>query len=215
MSATGSESLRALYTLAESFAGRPLTDVEQAVLEGWAHDNLGAPPPSGGEPASGQPAVEHAKASVGQAENAIRRGQAQTASAIASTLQSIRHAADQASQAVQSEEQAILKVIQRAQSLAALRESNSAAGADAISPGSHIVLHQIGNRLEHLITQQVGDTVSQRLGAVEARISQRVAQTDQRLTQLEQRLIQLEQGLTATSPAAPTKSGKLEDTPSE
>ncbi len=203
MTVAASDPLQALQQLAESFTGRPLTEGERAILGQWARQNLG--PTLAGQAGQAdardavEQGVEQSAAALRRTEQTIRDNQTQTASAIQSALQAVRKAAEDAKQAVETEEKAILEVIQRARSLGELRETGRMAGADSITPGSHMAIHQIGNRLEVLITQQVSQEIGLRMKEVEAMTARRLNEMEQRVEQA----VQVATGRAGPPPAEP------------
>lgn len=171
MRQTEPDASTALRQLAEAFLKRPLTAEEEHELETFQRSNARTPAADGSTAASGDPA-EHARA---QAAQAVNEGRMRADSAIRDILHNIQGTTTQALRAYEHEEQAILKVVQAARTLADLRPS--VLGAERNTPaGGRMALSQIADRLANLVKTEVEQNFQQTFGRLQQQMESAIGE---------------------------------------
>lgn len=186
-----------LQQLAETWLKRPLQPQEFAQLQAF------------------QAAQQSAGVSPGeQAAAVLALSRANTQASVRDSLNAIHNTVSQAIQAQDKEEQAILKVVEGARSLAELRPS-TLNGANGVGMGGQMALSQIADRLAGLARQEVERCFNQTFTPLQNALSgmvERLNLQSQTIAELQARQTQTptpaQATLTMPSAAAPADSGK-------
>jgi hypothetical protein len=175
MSDIESEVSTSLRTLAESWLKRPLITTELAQLEQFQRD-WGNATASGGAsqggmapaaPVSGDPAAQVRQ----QAAQAVSEAKQRSESAIRDVLKKLQGTTAQALQAHESEEQAILRIVEAARSLNDLRPSVLNLAASGAPPSAQVMLPQIADRLVNLIKTEVDQCFERHFGPLQRQLA--------------------------------------------
>lgn len=158
--ATSDELNQSLNRLAESWLKRPLTAVERQQLQQF---QLGLADKAGSNPAA---------LARQQVEQAIEAGKQQTQDSIRQILQNVQSASTQALQAHENGEQAILKAVTAAHSLADLHPATSGSTQAGTDPAATA---QIASRLEELVKNEVQKCFEQNFGALKTQLENAIA----------------------------------------
>lgn len=156
-----------LKQLAEQYLARSLTpDEEQQLISLQQHIQS---QPTAGPTAAAQQARQ-------QAQQTISQGQSRASSNMRTILESIQNSTSQALQVQQTEEQAILKLLEGTQSLSELRPSHLQTSRAGLQPGSQLALTQIAEHLSNLAKQEVQNCFNQYFGPLTQQLQQLVGQ---------------------------------------
>jgi len=167
--------------LAEAWLKRPLTPTEEIELDAFMR-TVAETPPTSAAAKSSDPAA-HARA---QASQALSEGQARTGAAIRDILQKISGTTAQALQAQEREEQAILKVVEAAKTLADLRPSALTSVAAGVASGERMVMSQIADRLANLVKTEVEQSFRQSFGRLQQQLESAIGEFQEAKQQLQQ-----------------------------
>ncbi|WP_027211929.1 hypothetical protein [Burkholderia sp. WSM2232] len=181
MSNSDPDALASLRRLATTWLQRPLTAAELAELEQFQQSTAKEQP--------GQSAVASAVASAAastdpavharlQAAQALNEGRQRSESLIREVLQKLKATAAQALQAQEREEQAILKIVETAQSLNDLRPSMLVTPASGLPPAAQLALPQIADRLANLVKTEVEQCFERYFGPLQRQLASALAQLD-------------------------------------
>lgn len=175
MSDIASEVSTSLRALAESWLKRGLTTAELAELDQfqrvWGSDGTPAPTPQGNQDSNDPAAQVRA-----QASQAVIEAKRRSESAIRDVLQKLQGTAAQALQAHESEEQAILRIVEAARSLNDLRPSALNLAASGAPPTAQVMLPQIADRLANLIKTEVEQCFERCFGPLQRQLAAVLAQ---------------------------------------
>ncbi|NML32805.1 hypothetical protein [Paraburkholderia antibiotica] len=169
MSDIEAEVSATLRALAENWLKRRLTPAEIAELDQFQRDwNRNAP----AENAQAVQSVADPAAKVRQqAAQAVSEVKQRSETAIREVLQKLQGTAAHALQAYESEEQAILKVVEAARSLNDLRPSSLNLAASAAPPSAQMMLPQIADRLANLIKSEVDQCFERHFGPLQRQLA--------------------------------------------
>ena len=174
-----------LQQLAQSWLNRPLTPPELARLQAFQAEQTTLSP--GGTLSASRAQVE---ASVRQA------------------LEAIQSNASQAMQVQDKEEQAILKVVEAARSLAELRPATLAPLGSGVGAGGQMALSQIADRLAGLARQEVERCFKESFGPLQNALSDVI-------NRLNQQQVKTEAAMARLAPAAaPADEGEANNSAS-
>lgn len=174
MTQTQPDTADALRRVAEAWLKRPLTPAEEQELEQFQNGRSSDATATASPVPSGDPAA-HARA---QAAQAVKEGYKRADSAIRNVLQRIQGTATQALQAQEREEQAILKVVQAARTLADLRPSALAAAGQGMPGAGGMVMSQIADRLANLVKSEVERNFQQTFGSLQLQLQKAITELD-------------------------------------
>jgi len=177
MSNSDPDALASLRRLATTWLQRPLTAAELAELEQFQQSTANDQPvqsAAASAAASNDPAV-HARL---QASQVLNEGRQRSESLIREVLQKLKANAAQALQAQEREEQAILKIVQTAQSLNDLRPSMLVTPASGVPPAAQLALPQIADRLANLVKTEVEQCFERYFGPLQRQLASALAQLD-------------------------------------
>lgn len=149
-----------LHQLAERWLKRPLTADEERDLAAF-RSALPAGPDHGGG------VFDQVKA---QAAQAVDEGRQRAQAAIQSVLRGSQQVAQQVALEREQEDQAILKVVEAAKSLADLRPSALHQARDGETPGGRMVIAQIADRLANLVKAEVDACFEHQVGPLVRKI---------------------------------------------
>ncbi|GLQ93814.1 hypothetical protein [Dyella acidisoli] len=184
MTQTQPDTAAALRRVAEAWLKRPLTPAEEQELEQFQNDMSSNAVATASAVPSGDPAA-HARA---QAAQAVKEGHQRADSAIRNVLQRIQGTATQALQAQEREEQAILRVVQAARTLADLRPSALAAAGQGMPGAGGMVMSQIADRLANLVKSEVEQNFQQTFGRLQQQLQSAITELDAAKQQLQNAL---------------------------
>lgn len=194
-----------LQQLAQSWLNRPLTPQELARLQAFQ---------------AGQTTLSPGQ----QAGATLSASRAQTEASVRQALEAIQNNASQAMQVQDKEEQAILKVVEAARSLAELRPASLAPLGSGVGAGGQMALSQIADRLAGLAKQEVERCFNESFGPLQNalsdvinRLNQQQAKTEAAMAQLAPANAPVPQAAVATVPAsaaAPSVTADTSMTPS-
>lgn len=194
-----------LQQLAQSWLNRPLTPQELARLQAFQ---------------AGQTTLSPGQ----QAGATLSASRAQTEASVRQALEAIQNNASQAMQVQDKEEQAILKVVEAARSLAELRPASLAPLGSGVGAGGQMALSQIADRLAGLAKQEVERCFKESFGPLQNalsdvinRLNQQQAKTEAAMAQLAPANAPVPQAAVATVPAsaaAPSVPADTSMTPS-
>lgn len=173
MSNSDPDALASLRRLATTWLQRPLTAAELAELEHF-QQSTAKDQPGQSAASSTDPAV-HARL---QAAQVVNEGRQRSESLIREVLQKLKASAAQALQAQEREEQAILKIVETAQSLNDLRPSMLVTPASGLPPAAQLALPQIADRLANLVKTEVEQCFERYFGPLQRQLASALAQLD-------------------------------------
>lgn len=160
MSTSENDLAEKLHQLAENWLKRPLTVAEEQELAAFGR-TLMADSDHGGS------FSDQVKA---QATRVVNEGRQRAQAAIQSVLQSSQQVAHQVAREREQEDQAILRVVEAAESLADLRPSALHQARDGETPGGRIVIAQIADRLANLVKAEVDACFERQIGPLVQKI---------------------------------------------
>jgi|GEM_PF-1027269 len=213
MSDIETEASVALRALAENWLKRRLTPAEVAELSHFQREWSKETPAQLMQ--STQAAADPAAKVRQQAVQAVNEAKQRSETAIREVLQKLHGTAAQALQAHESEEQAILKVVDAARSLNDLRPSSLSFSASGVPSSAQMVLPQIADRLANLIKSEVDQCFERHFGPLQRQLAALLSQQsaapqpgarDALPAQSAQQPAQQPAGA-ATAPAAPAAQG--------
>jgi len=167
----------ALRGLAAKWLNRPLNKAELQELDRFVLARAGAAPETSATSAAPAPANPAALARA-QTEQLLDDGRQRTALLIRDVLQRLRATAEQALQAQEREEQAILNVVQAARSLGDLRPSALAPAASNLPSTAQLALPQIADRLANLVKSEVERCFQQSFGPLQQQLAEAIRRVD-------------------------------------
>jgi hypothetical protein len=172
MSDIETEASGALRALAENWLKRRLTPAEIVELDHFQREwSKGAPAQTAQiAQAAVDPAAKVRQQAV-QAVQAVNEAKQRSETAIREVLQKLHGTAAQALQAHESEEQAILKVVDAARSLNDLRPSSLSLSASGAPSSAQMVLPQIADRLANLIKSEVDQCFERHFGPLQRQLA--------------------------------------------
>ncbi len=150
-----------LHQLAEGWLKRPLTADEERELAVF-RSAFAAGRDHGVDSFSDQVRA--------QATRAVNEGRQRAQAAIQSVLQGSQQVAQQVAREREHEDQAILRVVEAAKSLADLRPSALHQARDGETPGGRIVIAQIADRLANLVKAEVDACFERQVGPLVQKI---------------------------------------------
>ncbi|PHV09713.1 hypothetical protein [Chitinimonas sp. BJB300] len=185
-----------LRQIAEDYLARSLSpDEEQQLLS--LQQNIQSQAPA---------APSQAQLARQQVQRTIAQGQIHANSTMREILESIQASSSKALQVQETEEQAILKLLESSQSLAELRPSSLQPAMAGLQASSQLALTQIADHLSNLAKKEVENCFNQYFGPLTQQLQAVV-------TQLQNEQIKAADTSSATQASAPAPSEVLHNSP--
>ncbi|ERE07123.1 MULTISPECIES: hypothetical protein [Chromobacteriaceae] len=157
-----------LRQISEQYLGRTLQAEEMEQLLALQQNIQSQPPAPLG-------AAQQAKQ---QAQLAITQNQARAGSSVKEILQAIQTGSAKALQVQETEEQAILKLLESSKTLAELRPAALQQGGAGLRPSTQLVMAQIGEQLAKLARAEVKTCFDQYFGPLNQQLQMLVARME-------------------------------------